>query len=284
LKAQSWKEGKKEMLIVDESKCKKDGICAAECPVAIIKLKDNENYPQLVPGGDQACLVCGHCVAVCPHGALSHAQIPLGDCPPIKKELVINDEQAIQFLRSRRSIRFFKERPVTRENIQHLIDVARYAPTASNAQVLEWQVFSDKDQIKNFAKITIDFFRSQIQKAPDDPRASYLPLLIAAWDFGYDAVLRGAPALVVASAPKEASSGMVDLSLALSYLELAATTMNLGTCWAGLLQGALLGNPDLKEAVGIPANHPHHYPMMLGHPHAKYFRLPERKPAKITFR
>jgi hypothetical protein len=143
---------------------------------------------------------------------------------------------------------------------------------------------SDKDQIKNFAKITIDFFRSQIQKAPDDPRTSYLPLLIAAWDFGYDAVLRGAPALVVASAPKEATSGMVDLSLALSYLELYATTMNLGTCWAGLLQGALLGSPDLKEAVGIPAGHPHHYPMMLGYPQAKYFRLPERKPAKITFR
>ena len=272
------------MLIVDERKCKKDGICAAECPVAIIKLKDNENYPALVPGGEEACLACGHCVAVCPHGALSHVQIPLENCPPIKKELVISDQQAIQFLRSRRSIRSFKDQPVARENIQNLIDVARYAPTASNAQMLEWQVFTDKDAIKNFADMTIGFFRSQIQRAPDDPRASYLPLIIAAWDLGYDAVLRDAPALVVASAPRAAASGMVDLSLALSYLELAATTMNLGTCWAGLLQGTILENPDLKEALGIPINHPHHYPMMLGHPRAKYFRLPERKPAKVTFR
>ena len=272
------------MLIVDESKCKKDGICAAECPTAIIKLKNNENFPQMIPGGEQACLICGHCVAVCPHGALSHEQIPMEDCPTIKKELLINEEQAIQFLRSRRSIRFFKEKPIGKEKIQQLIDVARYAPTASNAQVLEWQVFTDKDEIKDFSKMTVDWMRDALQKDPENPRAAYLPTIIAAWDFGYDAVLRGAPALVVASAPKEAGSGMVDLTLALSYLELVATTMNLGTCWAGLLRGALLGSSKLKEAVGIPADHPHHYPMMLGYPKAKYFRLPERKPAKITWR
>ena len=77
---------------------------------------------------------------------------------------------------------------------------------------------------------------------------------------------------------------MVVLSLALSYLELVTTTMDLGICWACLLQRALLGSSKLKEAVGIPAGHPHHYPMMLGYLQAKYFRLPERKPAKITFR
>ena len=76
---------------------------------------------------------------------------------------------------------------------------------------------------------------------------------------------------------------MVDISLALCYLELAATTFGLGTCWAGLLQGALLASSPLKEAIGIPAGHTHHYPMMLGYPKARYFRLPERKPPKITF-
>ena len=37
------------MLIVDESKCRKDGICASECPTAIIKLKDKQNhYPMML--------------------------------------------------------------------------------------------------------------------------------------------------------------------------------------------------------------------------------------------
>jgi nitroreductase len=107
--------------------------------------------------------------------------------------------------------------------------------------------------------------------------------IIAAWDAGYDAILRNAPALVVAYSPKEASNGMVDLTLALSYLDLVAPTMGLGTCWAGLLQSALLASPDLKLKLGLPAEYPYHYPMMLGYPRFRYYRLPERKPPKITW-
>ena len=103
------------LLIVDENKCKKDGICARDCPTAIIKLKEKESFPEIVPGGEDFCLTCGHCIAVCPHGALRHSLIPLEECPAIDKALIINDEQAAQFLRSRRSIRFFKDKPVEKE-------------------------------------------------------------------------------------------------------------------------------------------------------------------------
>jgi len=273
-----------ELLQIDENKCKKDGLCAAECPTAIIKLKDKESIPRMVPGGDQFCLICGHCVAVCPHGALNHTRVSIEDCPPIKKELVITEEQTVQFLRSRRSIRFFKDKPVEKDKIQRLIEVGRYAPTGSNTQLVEWLVLTDPAKIKEMARMTVDWMRSELENNPDSPRASYLPMIIAAWDVGYDAVLRGAPAMVVASTPKEVGNGMVDLTLALSYLELAAPAMGIGTCWAGLLQGALLAHPPLKAALGIPEGHPHHYPMMLGYPKAKYFRLPERKPPKITWK
>ena len=272
------------LLSVDESKCKKDGICARECPMAIIKLKDNESYPELVPSGEQFCLICGHCIVVCPHGALDHAMVPMEECPPIKKELVIREEQAVQFLRSRRSIRLFKDKPVEKEKIQRLIEIGRYAPTGSNSQMVEWLVLTDPAEIKEMARLTVDWMRAEIQKDPQSPPAPYMPLIVAGWDAGYDAVLRGAPALIVASAPKETGNGMVDLTLALSYLELAAPTLGIGTCWAGLLQGALLAHPPLKESLGIPEGNPHHYPMMIGYPKAKYFRLPERKQPKITWK
>lgn len=76
--------------------------------------------------------------------------------------------------------------------------------------------------------------------------------------------------------------GLVDLTLALSYLDLLAPTMGLGTCWAGLLEGALLSSASLRDEVGIPKEHPYPYPMMLGYPAMKYHRLPERKQPKIT--
>ena len=97
------------LLIIDESKCKQDGFCARECPTAIIRLKEKETYPEIISGGEPSCLQCGHCVVVCPHGALSHSRIPMEECPPLEKKLVIDRDQAVQFLRTRRSIRVYKD-------------------------------------------------------------------------------------------------------------------------------------------------------------------------------
>jgi nitroreductase/ferredoxin len=273
------------VLIIDEKKCRKDGFCVRECPNRIIQFQDNSGYPQVVSWGESACTGCGHCVAVCPHGALIQAKITVEDCIVIKEELRINEEMAEQFLRSRRSIRIYEDKPVERETIRKLIEIARYAPTAGNSQFVEWLIITDRSTIKEAAHLTAECVRKVLK---DDPRkaiaAPYLPLIVKAWDEGYDSVLRNTPVMIVASAPKEASNGMVDLTLALSYLDLMAPTMGLGTCWAGLVQMALLLSPSLKDILGIPAAHPYHYPMMLGYTKAKYYRLPERKPPKITFK
>lgn len=188
-------------------------------------------------------------------------------------------------MRSRRSIRLYRDKTVEKEKIQRLIEIARYAPTSGNSQLVEWLVLSDRSEIRKLAGLTAEWLRRLLQKNPGLAAARpYMPRIVTAWDAGNDSVLRNAPVLVVASAPMEAVNGMVDLALALSYLDLLAPTMGLGTCWAGLLQGALLGSPPIKETLGIPKEYPHHYPMMLGYPKVKHYRLPERKPPKITFK
>jgi ferredoxin len=253
-----------KLLIIDENKCKKDGICARECPMVIIKLKDGNGFPEMVPGGEGICNNCGHCVAICPNGALSHTRVPIEKSPSIEKELEISEEQAVQFLRSRRSVRFFKKQPVEKEKLQRLIEIARYAPSGGNLQLVEWM-------------------RKLMAETPQSV-PPYFPLIIGAWDMGYNSVTWRAPVLIVASAPKEATTGMVDVSLALSYLDLAAQKLGLGTCWAGLVEAALQGSAALRESVGLPDGHPYHYAMMLGYPRSKFTRLPERKAPKITWK
>jgi nitroreductase/NAD-dependent dihydropyrimidine dehydrogenase PreA subunit len=271
------------LLIIDETKCKKDGICARECPMVIIKLKDGNGFPEMVPAGEGICNHCGHCVAICPSGALSHAGVPIEKSPVIEKELEISEEQAVQFLRSRRSVRFFKKQPVEKEKLQRLIEIARYAPSGGNRQLVEWLVFTYADRIREIAGQTVEWMREVMAKAPQLV-PPYFPLIIGAWDMGYNSVTWSAPALIVASAPKEANTGMIDVALALSYLDLAAQKLGLGTCWAGLVEGALKGSEAVRESVGLPDGHPYHYPMMVGYPKRKYTRLPERKAPKITWK
>jgi nitroreductase len=208
--------------------------------------------------------------------------VPIEKSPSIEKELEISEEQAVQFLRSRRSVRFFKKQPVEKEKLQRLIEIARYAPSGGNLQLVEWTVFRDADRIKEIAGQTVEWMREVMATAPKTV-PPYFPLIIRAWDIGFNSVTWSAPVLIVASAPKEATTGMIDVPLALSYLELAGLKLGLGTCWAGLVEGALQGSAAVREAVGLPDGHPYHYPMMVGYPKRKYTRLPERKVPKITW-
>lgn len=271
------------LLTIDKEKCKQDGLCAADCPLAIIRFPGQGGYPEMVPNAEAMCLRCGHCVAVCPHGALEHAQVHRADCPPIDKAEALSEVQVEQFLRSRRSVRRFKDQPVEQANLQRLIEIARYAPTGSNLQLVEWMVINDRQRLHELSGQVIQWMRGIMEADPQCKALPYIPMLVKAWDDGADAVLRSAPCLVTAMAPAHDRNGMVNLTLALSYLELAAPVFGLGTCWAGLLQGAMLSNPALKQAVGIPQNYPHHYPMMMGYSKAHYYRLPERRPPKIAW-
>ncbi len=269
---------------VDKTKCLKDGFCVNVCPGMIIRQKDKESCPEMVPGGETMCIRCGHCVAVCSQGALSHQKVPMDGSPPILKENRITQEQAAQFLRSRRSIRHFKDKSPDKETIQELIETARYGPTGGNQQLLSWTVFTKKEDVKRIAELTVDWMRSAIADPDQHVMASYLPMMVAAWDAGTDVVLRNAPVLVVVSAPEAIDFGMTDVTIVLSYLELAALPMGLGTCWSGLVQYALLGHEPMREFIGLPASHTHHFPMMLGYSRYRFHRLPERKQPRIFWR
>ena len=271
-------------LTIDETKCKHDGICAAECPRRIITQEDSKSFPKVAEADEAYCMACGHCVAVCPHGALSVTGVGIEDCPEIERDLVPSWDQAEQFLRSRRSIRLFKDKALDRETLEQLIETARYAPTASNAQNLQWTVIEGRDKLEPLSQETINWRERVIEAQPDSPAAGYFRPMVARWTAGYDSILRTAQTLIVPSAPKENANGLVDLSIALAYLELAALPLGVGTCWAGLLRGAMLATPKLVESMGLPEGHTWFYPMMIGYPKFKYHRLPERKAPVIHWK
>lgn len=271
------------LFTVDEEKCTRDGICVAECPARIIRLKDTDDVPVPVKGADEYCIHCGHCVTVCPHGALSHQSMTPEQCPPVHREWVLDPERVEHFLRSRRSIRTFKEDPVDRNIIARLIDIARYAPSGHNLQPVQWMVIYDGKRVRELAGMVVDWMRHMLREQQITAAAMNLDKVVAAWEMGQDRVCRDAPHVILAHGHKADRTAQTACTIALTYLELAVPSFGLGACWAGFLGAAAALWPPMQEALGLPEGHTTFGAMMIGYPKYRYHRLPLRNEPRIMW-
>jgi len=271
-------------ITVDQEKCNQCGICVAECPTLIIQMDSKEDYPSPTSGFKDICLTCGHCVTVCPTGALSLDWLNPEDCLPIKQELAVTPEQAEQFLRGRRSIRAFREKTVPRTILEKLLEIACSAPSAKNQQPWHWIVVQGPAEVRRLAGMVIDWMRTVIQSNPEAAETMGFTRAVAGWDVGYERICRGAPHVIVAHADKNWGFGAEDSTLALSLLDLYATSLGLGACWGGYFYKAVNAYPPLFEALGLPSDNLAFGAMMVGYPKFKYQRIPIRNRPLVTWK
>jgi nitroreductase/NAD-dependent dihydropyrimidine dehydrogenase PreA subunit len=269
---------------IDTEKCQRDRICALECPGKLIEFPEKDSYPELIEQADELCIRCGHCIAVCPHGAITFEDITPEQLEKHDADLMPDKEQVRYFLTSRRSTRTYKKQPLSREQIQELIDIAAYAPTGSNRQQVHWLVIEDKAEVKRLAALVIEWMKSMLQQSGDQAGNLRYLRIIEAWDKGTDRICREAPHLIIAHAPESVFGADTDCIISLSYLELAAYAMGLGACWAGYLTTAAKYYPPLQEALDLPQGHKTYGAMLTGYPVYKYYRIPRRNEAQIIWR
>jgi nitroreductase/NAD-dependent dihydropyrimidine dehydrogenase PreA subunit len=273
-----------DLISVDREKCNKDGICVSECPARIIVMDPKEGYPVPASEFKDFCLKCGHCVSVCPTDALRLNWLDPEKCPSLKKEMALTSEQAEQFLRGRRSIRTFKEKKVPRGLLEKLLEVACSAPSAKNQQPWHWIVVQEPAEVRKIAGMVIDAMRLVIRADPETAATRGFTRAVASWDQGYDRICRGAPHLVLGHADKNWIFGPEDTALALGLLDLYATSLGLGACWAGYVYKIVNSYPPLFEALGLPADHLAFGAMMIGYPKFKYRRIPVRNRPRVTWK
>jgi len=257
---------------IDFSLCNKDGLCISECP-AFLFTRGKDKFP--VPAVDAAerCILCGHCIAVCTTGAISLAGRSAADLIALDPALEATPEVAEQFMRSRRSVRLFRDRPVEKDVVRRIIDTARYAPSGVNTQPVNWIVVEDPDLLVALVDLTAKSLR----------RLPYFMPYLNAWDKGIDLILRNAPQLVVAHAPKGGMDNTSNCVVALAHFDLAAHAVGVGTCWAGLFTHAAGRSKAISSALCIPESHKIYGALMMGRPKYGYKRLPERKRPPVRF-
>ena len=116
-----------------------------------------------------------------------------------------------EVLKSRRSIRKFKENPVSREVLLELVEQAALAPSASNLQAWRFCIIDDPALVRK-----VDMFSPGISGKP--------PVIIAICsDYGY-------AAQKTSGTNYKAYGCIMDASMAAENLMLAAVEKGLGTC------------------------------------------------------
>lgn len=213
--------------------------------------------------------------------------MPVSQCPSVQKDLRISAEQCEQLIKSRRSIRVFKDNPVPRDTISYLIEIARYAPTGHNTQTVQWLVVDNKEVIRRLTEIGAEWMQWAIKMKPESTGLSFDPewfkLMLKRYERGENEFLRDTPTIIVTHSNKEDRPATASCTIALAYFDMAAISLGLGCCWLGLFNTAASTYPPMIEALGLPEGHKPFGSMALGYPKYNYQRIPTRKVPPITW-
>ncbi len=273
------------MFSVDGDRCNSCGICVDECSPRLIVIDAPKSLPHRIAGGDELCNKCGHCVVVCPTGAIATDVMAPQQCETFDRKLLPSTEQVELLLKTRRSIRTYKDNTVPRKTLKRLIDIARYAPSGHNWQPVNWLVIENPEQTRRLGGMVVDWMRSIVESKPEIAKSMRFDRIVANCDSGIDIILREAPHVVVAHCDKQYGAlGQSACVIAATYLELAAYGMGLGACWAGYFQVASNSYRPLVAALALPENHQVHAVLMLGHPKYRYDRIPRRNEPAIIWK
>ncbi|MCI1720723.1 MAG: nitroreductase family protein [Bacteroidales bacterium] len=255
---------------IDNNLCIACGACANDCLVGIIEM----NPKPVIPADKEAmCMECQHCLAVCPKGALS-----IFGKDPSKSLPNTNDkpspEQMTNLIMNRRSIRRYMKEAIDKVLIKKLLSIASYAPTGENGNSVRFTVVEDMKTMDKLRTITYNAIIKAGAEGKVPKNLSFLYDSAKLWESDkVDTIFRGAPHIVIASAPNDCPSPKEDTMIALSYFELLAISNGMGTLWDGMFKLTLeFVAPELRKTIGIPDNYMVGYAMIFGKPAVKYSR------------
>lgn len=128
-------------LIIDKDLCTACKQCMQVC------IRDNIVVEDFAVETGSNCFECGHCMAVCKQKAINLKSFEghedrIIDYNP--REIPVGYNDLLQFLKQRRSIRWFKNKKIDKSTFDKLFEGAYYSPSAQNAQDVEFVVLDEK--------------------------------------------------------------------------------------------------------------------------------------------
>jgi nitroreductase/NAD-dependent dihydropyrimidine dehydrogenase PreA subunit len=307
---------------IDENKCIGCGQCVKVCPCRVLELQNKKAdqitvYTETTLGSNaldlhkkKVCIVkpfwcvhCGHCGSVCPTGAIDESGSELRKITAEELKKTPSSE-SLQFLfRSRRAVRHYTNRPVTKEDIEKILEAGRYTATGTNSSNVNYLVCNDPEQIAELQKLAaplvFKFFkrlgiilaipglgRALGEKLTERMRTIYapgMPYLEERTNQGEDILFYNAPAFIAVYGETHDETTPFGCSAALYNCSLMAHTMGIGCCINSFIGTVINFNKKVKKMLGIPSYMKVWGAMTLGYPDVKFSRLTTRKPVKVKW-
>lgn len=197
-------------------------------------------------------------------------------------------KEILETIKTRRSIRSYLEKPVSREILEEIIECARFSPTALNRQPWHFTLVTDRCLIKEIVEEIKKKIRLMLKlkfvlrfSYPDLTDKKFLSIARERAYSKEDRIFYDAPVLIIVSTPKNSTHGLKDSFLAAQNIMLSAHTLGLGTCVIGFADAINKSNKILKK-LKLPASHKVQATLTLGYPGVKLGHLPERRKDNLT--
>ncbi|MCD6414483.1 MAG: nitroreductase family protein [Candidatus Diapherotrites archaeon] len=122
--------------------------------------------------------------------------------------------ELFEVIAKRRSVRRFKDKPISEEQLGKLLEAINSAPSAHNAQAYELVLVESPDKKKELAKAALD--QDFIEEAPMNIVFCANPLRVRGKDL-----------------ERAVDYAKTDASIACAYAQLAAVDLGLSSVWVG---------------------------------------------------
>lgn len=289
------------LIEVDREKCTKCRACIGACPAQLYYIDDG--ILTIADIFEDTCIECGHCVAICPVQAIHLKRYEIAELRKVKdlQQDIPSFESFKNLTLLRRSRRQFKDKEVPKSEIEKILNLTRYSPTAKNTQNLYFSVVTDKkivsqiskelnNQMKVFVNLAEEERGREILKTQMSERGlkqsiEMLPQtkwILQKVEEGVDFWCWNGQLISIHG---EAKIGGIseDASLAAAQIMLGAELFGLGTCSLGYLTYFSNRSKKIKKLLNIPKDHRVGYSLAFGYPTTTYQRIPPREELKIDW-
>ena len=172
---------------------------------------------------------------------------------------VNGDLDVFEAIKKRRSVRAYADEKVSEEDIERLIDAARWAPSAGNIQPWEFVVVKDVETKRKLSEAALN--QTFIEKAP--------VVIVVCADLNRSSRGYGSRG--------EHLYSLQDTAAATENILLAAQELGLATCWVGSFR-----DKEVAKAVKAPRNLKPVAVVTVGHPAERPLAPPKRSVNEIV--